>query len=79
MMELKLTLEFACCGCDEKVRVTVQCKGKGLVDEGGKAVVAVNIPCPTCGQINQLFFEPSGKVRAVRPYACPWPLVPSVN
>ncbi len=26
MMELKLTLDFACCGCEEFVSVTVQCR-----------------------------------------------------
>ena len=31
-------------------------------------MAAVNVPCPTCGQINQLFFEPTGTVRAVEPY-----------
>ncbi len=80
MMELKLTLDFACCFCDEPVSVTVQCKGMGLGGEGGQALAAVNIPCPGCGQINQLFFDPCGTVRSVRPYALPWPqLVPSVN
>jgi hypothetical protein len=69
MMDLQLTLDFACCGCDESVSVTVRCQGKGLMGGAGQSVAAVNVPCPTCGQVNQLFFEPSGAVRAVRPYA----------
>jgi hypothetical protein len=80
IMELKLTLDFACCLCDEPVHVTVQCKGKGFGSEDAQALAAVNIPCPSCGQINQLFFAPCGTVRSVRPYAFPWPQVlPSVN
>jgi hypothetical protein len=79
-MELIVTLEFACCVCKQSVGVTVQCSGKGLFQEAGRTLASVNIPCPTCGQINQLFFEPSGTVRSVRPYAC-FRLVPepSVN
>ncbi len=68
MMELNLTLEFACCFCEQPVSVTVQCSGGASKRHGSLA--AVNIPCPSCGQLNQLFFEPTGTVRAVRPYAC---------
>ena len=35
-----------------------------------ETLAAVNVPCPTCGRVNQLVFEPSGTVRSVRPYAC---------
>jgi hypothetical protein len=70
MMELNVTLEFACCGCDQPVGVTVQCSGKGLYPYAGGSLAAVNVPCPSCGQINQLYFEPSGTVRSVRPYTC---------
>jgi len=80
MMELNVTLEFACCDCEQPVSVTVQCSGKGLQRRGKGALAAVNVPCPTCGEINQLFFEANGRVRSVRPYAC-FRLVPepSVN
>jgi phage FluMu protein Com len=71
MTELHVTLDFACCDCDETVQVTVRCTGEGLVREAGTA--AVNVPCPTCGQVNQLCFEPCGTVRSVRPY-CRRPL-----
>ena len=70
MMELNVTLEFACCGCEQPVTVTVHCSGKGLSQVEGRTLAAVNVPCPTCGQLNQLFFEPSGRVRSVRPYTC---------
>ncbi len=81
MMELRVTLDFACCGCEQSVNVTVQCSGQALAGEAGGPVVAVNVPCPTCGQVNQLFFEPSGAVRSVRPYYPCFRLVPepSVN
>jgi hypothetical protein len=69
MMELNVTLEFACCACEQPLGVTVQCSGKGLQEVGG-GLAAVNVPCPGCGQINQLFFEPNGRVRSVRPYTC---------
>jgi len=71
MMELNVTLEFACCGCEQPVSVTVQCSGQGSAFRPGKGgLAAVNIPCPSCAEINQLFFEPSGRVRSVRPYTC---------
>jgi hypothetical protein len=71
MMELNLTLDFACCRCGQPVSVQVQCSGDGLMmPERQGRLAAVNVPCPTCGQINQLFFDPTGAVRSVRPYAC---------
>jgi len=80
MMELNVTLDFACCGCQEPVSATVQCSGKASWEETEGVVAAVNVPCPTCGQINQLLFEPSGRVRSVRPYTCFRVLLePSVN
>jgi hypothetical protein len=78
-MELKVTLDFICCACGQSVTVTVRCAGKGLA-AGSRTVAAVNVPCPTCGRVNQLYFEPSGTVRAVAPYSDPRPrLEPSVN
>ena len=70
MMELNLTLDFACCCCLQPVSVKVQCSGGGLRTNREGTLAAVNVPCPTCGQLNQLFFEPTGTVRSVRPYAC---------
>jgi len=79
MMEVKVSLEFACCCCQHAVNVTLKCEGKGLVAEM-RTVAAVNVPCPTCGSVNQLYFEPSGRVHAVKPYAVPRAVPePSVN
>jgi len=80
--ETCLTLDFDCCRCGGPVSVTVQCHGKGLSSETDTetTVVSTSVPCPGCGQINQLFFEPAGVIRAVKPYRCFRPLpVPSVN
>ena len=78
MHEMRVTLDFTCCGCEQPVGVTVQCKGKGLA--GDAAGTAVNVPCPGCGQVNRLLFEPTGRVRSVRPYSCFRPLPePSLN
>jgi hypothetical protein len=79
MMKVQVTLDFACYHCSHPVSVTVECEGKGLA-AGPATVAAVVIPCPTCGAVNKLFFEPSGKVRAVKP--CPTSrllLEPSLN
>ena len=80
MLELEVVLDFACCTCEQSVSVTVQCTGKGLAADSDQAVAAVSVPCPHCGQINQLIFDPSGSVREVRAYVNPWPVpAPSVN
>ena len=79
MMELEVILDFACCACGEPTSVTVKCSGKGLA-LGGRTVASVNVPCPTCSSINQLYFEPSGTIHAVAPYASPRQVPePSVN
>jgi phage FluMu protein Com len=79
MVEVKVTLEFACCTCEHSVSVTVKCTGKGLT-AGARTVAAVNVPCPHCGAVNQLYFEPTGTVRAVAPYSGPRPRPePSLN
>ncbi|HXG10223.1 MAG TPA: hypothetical protein VNK04_10570 [Gemmataceae bacterium] len=79
MMSLNVTMDFTCCNCGCPVSVTVTCTGKGL-HPASSAVAAVNVPCPTCGQVNALHFEPSGTVRAVAPYPAPRHLPePSVN
>ena len=79
MTEMQVILDFACCCCDHSVSVTVKCVGKGL-SSGRRAVATVNVPCPTCGSVNRLYFEPNGIVRAVAPYTgmCQVP-EPSMN
>jgi len=79
MMELTVTLEFACCHCEESVSATLHCTGKGLQPRNGLTpVAAVEVACPFCERIIQVVFEPvSGAVHAVE-RACAWP-TPSVN
>jgi hypothetical protein len=81
MMELKkeVTLDFDCCECDHPVGVTLRCEGKGL-GAGLRTVAAVHVPCPTCGALNRLLFEPSGRVHGVTPCTSLRPLPePSLN
>jgi hypothetical protein len=79
MMELKVILDFACCKCGQGVGVTVKCAGKGLT-ASARAVATVTVPCPECGYVNQLFFEPNGTIRDVTPYRGQHQrLEPSVN
>ena len=66
IMDLTVTLRFDCCSCDDLVSVTLQCSGKGLAGDQAHAVASVAVPCPHCGVINQLLFEPTGQVRSVQ-------------
>ena len=79
MMELQVVLDFSCYFCHHCVGVTLKCEGKGLIEEE-HPVAAVNVPCPTCGLVNHLLFEPNGTVRGVAPYKAPRHyLEPSLN
>ncbi len=64
MMELNVSVDFDCASCNYPVGVTLKCEGKGLA-AGLRTVAAVNVRCPTCATVNQLYFEPSGRVRGV--------------
>jgi hypothetical protein len=64
-----VTLDFQCCGCGGPVSVTLRCEGRGMQGEAARQVAALPVACPGCGQENELFFEPRGRVRGVRPYA----------
>ncbi len=78
-MELHVSMDFACHHCTNSVGVTVKCEGKGLLP-GQRALAVVRIPCPTCGAINQVIFEPSGTVHAVEPCGTARPVPePSLN
>jgi hypothetical protein len=66
-MELLVSLDFACCGCGRPVAVTLKCKGAGLSGGAARAVAAVDVPCPSCGADNRVFFQPTGELRKVRP------------
>jgi len=67
MLELMLDLDYACCTCGCTTGVTLKCAGKGLAG-GAHSVAAVKVPCPTCNNINQIYFEPSGTIHDVTPY-----------
>jgi hypothetical protein len=80
--DIELTLDFDCCACGSPVSVTVRCRGQGfsVETENEARVASTSVPCPGCGQVNQLFFDPTGAIRAVKPFRCFRPLpVPSVN
>ncbi len=80
--DIQLTLDFSCCACGESMSVMVQCCGKGfdIETETEASVASTSVPCPACGQVNQLFFDPTGAIRAVKPFRCFRPLpVPSIN
>ena len=80
MMELELSLSFDCCGCAEPVGVKLHCSGKGLAGKDRQTVAVAKIPCPSCGLINDLLFEPTGKVRKGKPSFNQRTLpVPSIN
>jgi hypothetical protein len=80
MTDLQVTLDFNCHSCDEPVNVTVLYQGKGPAGSPAESVAAVNVPCPTCAEINQVFFEPNGTLRGVRPLRQRLALpVPSIN
>jgi hypothetical protein len=70
MMELNVSLDFACYSCNQSVGVTLKCEGKGLT-AGPWTVATVKVPCPSCHVVNLLYFEPSGTVHAVSPYRDP--------
>jgi hypothetical protein len=63
-MSLNLSLDFACVGCTHPVGLTIRCEGL----DGGHPVAAVLAPCPSCGQVNHVMFDPDGVVRSVRRY-----------
>jgi len=66
MPELQVCLDFSCCLCDRPVGVTLKCAGSGLLG-GLRSVAAVQVPCPNCNSVNQVYFEPCGIVRDVVP------------
>jgi hypothetical protein len=73
---LFVSLDFNCCNCSGPVYVTLRCEGPGLEGAAARSVAAVRIPCPACGQVNELLFEPCGRVRDVRPWRN-WPAIPT--
>ena len=49
MMELQVTLDFACCDCEEPVSVTVNARARGWPARP-RTVAAVNVPVPDLRQ-----------------------------
>jgi hypothetical protein len=64
VMELKVTLDFACVGCAQTVYVILECSGSAL-RAGCQVRATVNVPCPTCAAVNRIEFDPNGAVHAV--------------
>ena len=65
MQEMLVVVDFPCGSCGEDVNVTVKCSGKGLVLRVAAAAFAV--ARPTCTVVNQVVFEPAGRVHGVTP------------
>ena len=62
MLALQVRLDFTCCVCARPMGVTLLCEGQGLADN---PMTTVKVPCPTCGQNNQIFFTPDGALHRV--------------
>lgn len=67
MTELEVCMDFACHACCQPVGVTVRCAGS-MLTASTKVLASVAVPCPTCGLVNNLTFEPDGTVHAVTPH-----------
>jgi len=67
MTELKVNLQFACPACQQPIGVTVQCAG-AMIQPTTKVLANVVVPCPACGQVHKLTFEPDGTLHAVTPH-----------
>jgi hypothetical protein len=79
MMELQVILDFSCCACGDPVSVTVKCEGTGLA-LAGRSVARVQVPCPGCGTVLCVDFQPNGTVRGVHSHRGPRPVLePSIN
>ena len=66
MLELDVILDFACWFCRHSMGVTLKCEGEGLVGNLD-TIATVKVPCPTCGEINQIYFKPNGTLHEVTP------------
>ena len=79
-MEIQLTLDCICCSCRLPLTVTLKCTGVGVANPGEASIASVHVPCPDCGQVNQLIFDTRGEVKDVRPAALAQPAPePSIN
>jgi hypothetical protein len=71
MMGLMTDLDFICFHCENSMSVTLRCEGKGLMTEECPRA-AVNVPCPHCGGINHVVFEPKGTLCLVSEFQNPF-------
>lgn len=78
MLEVEITLDFACCSCGRDMGVTVVCIGKGL-EGGAKTLASAKVPCPTCVCVNHIFFTPDGTLHHVEPHRVFQVPSPSLN
>jgi hypothetical protein len=67
MIELEVCLNFDCCYCNHPVSVTLHCTGEGLANKNRPNTASLRIQCPTCGMINDVLFEPTGRLHRVKP------------
>ena len=68
MIDVLVELDFACSVCGANMGVTLKCTGTGLASGGAHLAAQAHVACPHCSDMNQVIFEPSGLVLAVRPY-----------
>jgi hypothetical protein len=78
MTELEVSLDFACHNCCHPVGVTVRCAG-AMLTLTTKVLANVVVPCPNCGDLIDVTFDPDGTVHAVAPHEAPRLPEPSVN
>jgi hypothetical protein len=65
MKEMLVVVDFPCGSCGQDVNVTVKCCGQGLVLRSASA--AFSVACPGCTVVNEVVFEPAGRVHQVTP------------
>lgn len=78
MLEVDVSLEFACDLCRDPIQAKLKCSGKGVC-QGSHAVAAVNLPCPHCQAVNQVIFELSGMILHIDSKQQTISLEPSIN
>lgn len=78
MTDVTVCLDFACLECRKPVGVTLQCTGDP-VSLAETQSASVPVPCPHCGLVNKLTFDPDGRVHDVEHYNPHRLPQPSVN
>ncbi len=78
MLETEVILDFSCCDCHHAVYAKLKCSGTGVA-AGPHAVTCVDLTCPHCQSVNQVYFELSGMVLQVAEKSRHPLLEPSLN